>query len=183
MLGEYHMEEWRDIKHYEGYYQVSNLGNVRSLRREVRCGKGTRILESQIKRPVINGSGYLQVNLSKNGISSFPYVHKLVAEAFIGNPDNHTEVNHIDHNKLNCRSENLEWCTRQENMIALAEFVGNRQIRFFCDCGREVSKENNRCSKCSRESRRLVKNRPSVDELTKKTKTRELFCCRKRVRG
>ena len=100
-------ENWKDIFGYDGAYQVSSLGRVRSLK----FGK-TRVLRS-----VKLKSGYLFVNLSKNGKEKMAYIHQLVARHFIEN-DNifNTEVNHIDECKQNNRVSNLEWCDRQYNM-------------------------------------------------------------------
>lgn len=161
------MEVWKDIKDYEGYYQVSNLGNIRSLTREVRNNLGTNTVFGQKISPFMNQSGYLQVALSKEGNRERPYVHRLVAEAFISNPRNLSEVNHIDHNKLNCSVENLEWCTRKENMIASAIFYGVRKEKYFCSCGNEVVKKGNKCNFCATRDSRVVKERPSPQELKK----------------
>lgn len=95
-------EEWKDILGYEGKYEVSNLGNVRNA-------KTNSILCKSIDR-------YCGVKLSKNNIKKFKSIHRLVAESFIPNPNNLPQVNHIDGNKLNNCVNNLEWCTRSENM-------------------------------------------------------------------
>ena len=100
-------EIWKDIKGFEGKYQVSNLGNVKSL--NYNRTKKERILTPK-KR-----SGYLIVTLSKKGIHKDFLIHRLVAQAFIEKPENLPEVNHIDENKLNNRVENLEWCDRKYN--------------------------------------------------------------------
>lgn len=113
------MEEiWRDIVDYEGLYQVSNLGRVRSLDRYVKTTPNgietTRLHKGKILTPKINR--YAQVALSKNGVPSYHYIHRLVAIAFIPNPDNKPEVNHINGlEKLNNCVDNLEWATRKEN--------------------------------------------------------------------
>ena len=101
------MEEiWRDIDGYEGLYQVSNKGRVKSLK----WGK------ERILRPRDNGRGYLRVQLTKENTSKHIRVHRLVARAFIPNPHNLPEINHIDENKKNNSVENLEWCDRRYNV-------------------------------------------------------------------
>lgn len=99
-------EEWKPIKGYEGIYEVSNMGRVKSLHRS----QG-RILKQDTK-----DNGYIQVSLNKDGVQSKKHVHRLVATAFIPNPHNKSEVNHIDGNKENNNADNLEWCTREYNM-------------------------------------------------------------------
>ena len=103
------MEEWRDIKGYEGKYQVSNLGRVKSLKN---CKGNCR--EKILKlRP--NKNGYIRIELYIYGKNKKFPVHRLVAAAFIPNPDNYKEVNHKDEDKTNNRVDNLEWCTRKYN--------------------------------------------------------------------
>ena len=96
-------EIWKDIKNYEGLYQVSNLGRVKSL-------YYNKILQNAVQK-----DGYFQVSLSKNGIQKMYLVHRLVAEAFLPNPHNYPCVNHKDENPLNNNVENLEWCTYEYN--------------------------------------------------------------------
>lgn len=111
------IEEWRDIKGYEGLYQISNLGRVKSLNRVVICSNGTshKIKEKILKNGYMT-SGYLFVVLRKDDKSKNHSIHRLVAKAFIPNPKNCTDVNHIDGNKQNNCLYNLEWCTRSENL-------------------------------------------------------------------
>lgn len=102
------MEIWKDIKNYEGLYQVSNLGNIRSFPR-----RGTR---GKILSPGFTKKGYLQVSLVKNG-KGHPYrVHQLVGKNFIENPQKKEQINHKNGIKTDNRVENLEWCTNSENM-------------------------------------------------------------------
>lgn len=94
------VEFWKDINDYEGLYQVSNLGRVKSLTRILKDG---RKWEEKIIKPGNNGHGYLQVNLHKNGKQKNFFIHRLVAEAFIPNPDNLPYVNHKDEDKTKDR--------------------------------------------------------------------------------
>lgn len=105
------MEEWRDIPGYEGLYQVSNTGHVKSLDRK--CGNNHIYKSRMITERVKNH--YLQVQLYKNSQMKNCNVHRLVALAFIPNPENKPTVNHIDENKLNNSVDNLEWATHKEN--------------------------------------------------------------------
>jgi hypothetical protein len=107
------MEKWKDIKGYEGYYQVSNLGNVKSLDRVVWNGKVFHKRIGKILKP--KGDRYYELCLTKQGKLKKVYIHRLVAQAFIPNPNNKAEVNHMDGNKVNNHISNLEWCTSKEN--------------------------------------------------------------------
>lgn len=110
------IEIWKDYKDYEGLYMVSNWGRAKSLDTYIKDRNGTvRFCKGRILKPVIVGRGYLKVNLYKNNKQKQYYVHRLVAEAFIPNPENLPEVNHKDENKLNNNAENLEWCDREYN--------------------------------------------------------------------
>ena len=101
-------EIWKDIKGFEGKYQISNLGRVKSLQRN---GRPERILRLNL----IKGYAYTTLSNGSRGNKKKLKVHRLVAEAFIPNPHNKSEVNHIDGDKRNCKVENLEWVTHQEN--------------------------------------------------------------------
>lgn len=113
------MEEiWKDIKGYEGSYQASNLGNIKSLERMVQGKIGMRICNERILKILIGKRGYYTVNLGNGtGRCAIKTVHRLVAIAFIPNPENRPCVNHIDGNKLNNNINNIEWCTYSENNI------------------------------------------------------------------
>lgn len=99
------IEEWRPIEGYEDLYMISNLGNVKII-------KNNKIRKLQQKN-----NGYLQLILNKNSVQKHHYVHRLVAQAFIPNPENLPCVNHIDHDRTNNRVDNLEWCTYDYNNI------------------------------------------------------------------
>jgi len=111
------IEIWKDIEGYEDLYQVSNIGRVRSLDRDVpyRCGS-FRHIKGVIKKPYYNTvNGYVYVHLQKEGKDKSCSIHRLVASAFIPNPDSKAEVNHIDFDKTNNHVENLEWTSPKEN--------------------------------------------------------------------
>lgn len=101
------MEEWKDIDGYDGVYQVSSEGRVRSFQ----CNK-CKILNCHI----VVKTKHLKIGLYKDKKRKHYYVHKLVAKAFLPNPNSYTEVNHKDENPLNNNVENLEWCTHRYNM-------------------------------------------------------------------
>lgn len=108
------IEIWKDIEGYEGMYQVSSMGRVRSLDR-VKPNSGGQIAKGSLKKFGDNGNGYKTVNLYKNNKSCMKYVHRLVASAFIPNPNKFPIINHKDEDKSNNRHDNLEWCTQKYN--------------------------------------------------------------------
>ena len=105
-------EEWRDIEDYVGLYQVSNFGRVRSLGIRNKNANNERI---KLLKLSIVGIGYNMITLC-NGKLKRKLVHRLVAQAFIPNPNNYPIINHIDGNKLNNHVSNLEWCTQKQNV-------------------------------------------------------------------
>ena len=108
-------EEWKDIKGFEGWYQVSNLGEVRSIERQINNNGTLQTYKSHILKPSITKKGYFYVILYKNSKGTHKYIHRLVAEYFIDNPDRLQQVNHIDGYKTNNLVDNLEWCNNSEN--------------------------------------------------------------------
>ena len=113
-------EIWKPIKDYEGLYEISNFGNVKILARNYTrynyLTKRYNIIKvkEKITQGTING-GYRRICLTKNKVEKNKHIHKLVAEAFIPNPNNYSYVNHIDGNKQNNYIDNLEWCTLYQN--------------------------------------------------------------------
>lgn len=99
-------EEWRDVENYEGKYQISNLGRLRSFARSV---------EPLIFAPHYDKDGYIMYGLRRNGKIYTKKAHRLVASAFIPNKDNLPQINHIDEDKTNNRVSNLEWCSHLYN--------------------------------------------------------------------
>jgi len=97
------IEVWKDIPDYEGLYQISDLGRVKSLKRNI------------ILKPFFTANGYYQVTLFKNGKNHSKQIHRLVGENFIKKAGNKNEINHIDGNKQNNCITNLEWCTSSYN--------------------------------------------------------------------
>lgn len=105
-------EVWKDIKGYEGIYQVSNMGNVKRLDCSVFVkGKGYRHLKARNTKQHLDHHGYKKVHLWKNNKDKPFFVHRLVAMAFLDNPNNYPQINHKDENKENNEITNLEWCT------------------------------------------------------------------------
>ena len=121
-------EIWKDIPEYEGLYQVSNSGKVKSIshRAKNNINGGERLTRGRILSQCKTPNGYLQVQLSKNEKREKKYVHRLVASTFLSNASNFSDVNHIDGNKNNNAVENLEWCSHRNNQIHM---VKNRMTR------------------------------------------------------
>lgn len=103
------MQVWKQVKGYEGLYEVSNFGNVKSL---ARFGTKGKIMNARD-----NGKGYYRIKLTKNNKEKMMMLHRIIAEAFIPNVENKRCVNHINGIKTDNRIENLEWCTHSENRI------------------------------------------------------------------
>ena len=110
-------EEWRDVVGWEDFYMVSSFGRIMSKSKVVRCGNGTRTLKPQLKRIKVRDNGYCEVGLTNLDNRKFALVHRLVAEAFIQNPQNKPLIDHLDRNRQNNNISNLRWCTMSENML------------------------------------------------------------------
>lgn len=112
-------EIWKSLKgivEYGDYYEVSNLGRVRSIDRRVNSRNGKRLVKGKILKQQVDKYGYMRVHCYMNNKSKQYQVHRLVALSFISNPDNKPQVNHKDGNKQNNRVDNLEWSTNKENV-------------------------------------------------------------------
>lgn len=116
-------EIWKPVVGYENRYQVSNLGNIKSLNY-----RGTSV--PGLLKPVKLKLGYLQISTWADGKQYNATIHRLVAEAFIPNPENKPCINHIDGNKLNNRVENLEWCTDSENKVHSYREIKSDKVRY-----------------------------------------------------
>lgn len=135
-------EVWKDIKEFEGFYQISNLGRVRSLDREVKRSEEIMKVKGKIIKAHLNTKGYKVVDLYKDGKRKHKHVHYLIAKAFIPNPDNKSFIDHIDTNKTNNNISNLRWCTHKENM--------NNEITL------KKQKESQKGKKLSEETKRKI---------------------------
>lgn len=140
------MEEWRTIIGYDGLYEVSNYGNVRSVQRKVKTKGGAirnspgRLLMQKVAR-----NGYKQVHLMKENVGRWYLVHRLVAIAFVPNQANLPQVNHKDENKQNNRCDNLEWVTASHNCRyghRNDKMVAERSKKVECIIGNDVKTYN-----------------------------------------
>lgn len=110
------IEFWKDVIGFEGLFMVSNLGRVKGVERTIKVARrGFRLVRESIFKCAPNNSGYLTATLSKGGKSKSVFVHRLVAETFIVNPNLLSEVNHINGNKQDNRAVNLEWISHSGN--------------------------------------------------------------------
>ena len=172
------MEEWRPIKDYEGLYEVSNMGRVRSLDRIIIDSKGRKHpFEGKIMKLQLDRYGYLYISLNKDGKRKFK-VHRLVAEAFISNPEGKKHVDHINTNKEDNRVENLRWVTPKEN--------NNNELTKEHKKGCQLG-EKSVCSKCVIQispDGKLIKKYSSINEAARETgfnKKYISFCCNGKI--
>lgn len=159
-------EQWKEIKGFPKY-QISTLGNIKSLTKKKKGG---------LLVPQINQKGYYSVLLYKDGKPNSKKIHRLVAETFIPNVENKEQVNHIDGNKLNNNINNLEWCTNSENqihayknklekpryqrIIEQYDLEGNyiRTFEYIRDAGKSLNIDESSIAKCCRGKRKSAGN-------------------------
>lgn len=148
-------EIWKPIQGFEGLYEISNYGRVRSIGSYNTCKRG-------IMNPMVDSNGYLHVRLYNSGISKDIGVHRLVAIAFIPNPNNYKYVNHKDENTMNNSAANLEWCTNSYNLIysigkKIAQYSKNGELiktfNSIADASREYNIPTTNISKCCKGKR------------------------------
>lgn len=119
-------EIWKPIKNFEGYYEISNLGNVRSVDRFLKQKDHLIFRKSCLKKTRIDANGYVTVTLCKNRKSITKYIHKLLADAFLPNPENKPYIDHINTIKTDNSLSNLRWVTAKENSnnpITIQHFI------------------------------------------------------------
>lgn len=108
-------EIWKDIPEFKGYYQASSMGRIRRVGDYSNQNAKWELKSPRILKPKDNGRGYSFLTLSIDGVHYYRYIHRLVAQTFINNPNNYCEINHKDGNKKNNNIDNLEWCDRAYN--------------------------------------------------------------------
>jgi len=119
------MEIWKEIKGYNGVYFVSNLARVKSITHYLKGRIGSGKQNGRILKQQKSNKGYLRVSLSLNKVRFFTGAHRLVALAFIPNPKNKLQVNHLNGIKTDNRVENLEWATNKENQLHYLKYLKN----------------------------------------------------------
>lgn len=142
---------WKDVKGYEGYYEITETGQIRSKDRICVDSLGRRrFRKGEILKPDINACGYYRVTLAKDGKRKQRNLHRLIAEHFIPNPNNLPQINHKDGNKLNNDISNLEWVTVAENVIHAYEHGLINHVR-----GKEHPNYG-KCGSASKKARKII---------------------------
>lgn len=170
------LETWKDVVGYEGYYKVSNWGRVMSVERKVWNGKGYKTESSRILKQAYNQKGYPIVYLSKESKQKTVTVHRLVALAFIPNPLDKPQVNHIDGDKTNNLVDNLEWCTNEENQIHAVKHGLNDHSKY------KAGKKERAVAKIDTKTGEVIETYKSAADATRaigyKSKSNIGACCR-----
>jgi hypothetical protein len=151
-------EVWKDIEGYEGLYQVSNFGRVKSCEKMVvHFRGGFRKLKEKVRKLSKDSDGYLILDLHKDGVGKFKKVYRLVANAFLENNSNKSQVNHINGIKHDNKIDNLEWCTNSENQkhafsigLKLPQINNEKCVMMFNKNGSQFIMEFTSISKASK---------------------------------
>ena len=173
-------EIWKDVIGYKGFYQVSNLGRIRSLDRTVERGCSYLPIKGKVLTGHINGDGYHFIGLCKNNIRKFLAIHRIVAQAFIKNKYDKPCIDHIDGNRLNNNVENLQWCTNKENMnnpISIKRMSKSLKGRSFSKTHKEKiglanrnrTDQSKNVAKIDKTSGKTIKVYPSLGEAYRQT--------------
>jgi len=172
-------EIWKDVEGYEGYYSVSNFGAIKSHKRKITRRNGrSQTFNERICKQVNKGNNRVMVALFREGKADYRLVHRLVANAFISNPESKPQINHKDGNPLNNKLENLEWCTDKENMKhAIENGLNNRYvldleeeeeiIKKYNDSNDSVSSLSREYNVSRRTIKRIVNNERNVERMYK----------------
>ena len=161
-------EIWKDIKEYEGLYQISNLGNIKSVNKKDSLG---RKVNGKMMKPIKRKDGYLDITLHKNGEAKHFLIHKIVAKTFIKNKNNYKEINHIDENKRNNNIDNLEWCDRSYN-INYGKANKSRRKKLLNKRGKKIAQLDN--------NKQIIKIFPSLMQTVRELKLNKSHlsqCC------
>lgn len=146
-------EIWKSIPGYEEYYEVSNTGKIRSITRTIIMKNGqSRTYKGEMKSLTETNQGYLRVSLYKDNKQKTFFVHRLVAMAFLPNPNNYSIINHKDENPLNNNVDNLEWCTQEYN------------VNYGTAIERRIQKESKPIIMCDKETHEPIQEFPSIKE-------------------
>lgn len=147
---------WKPVLGYEDYYEISNEGEVRSLNRTViTTNRNSYLRKGKVMSKIQDKFGYLSVGLTLNSKTKLIKIHRLVALAFISNPENKLTVNHKDGNKLNNNVDNLEWSTYSEN----SKHAFDNGLNNILDRRYSETKENNPNSKLTQEQVKEIRNK------------------------
>lgn len=171
-------EIWKDIPEYEGLYQASSLGNIRSIDRIIydKNLKRSRNFKGKILKQNIRNDGYLFVNLSKNGINKVVKIHRIIAKTFIKNNNNYKCINHINGNKQDNNINNLEWCTYSHNIKEAYRLGLKKSI--------SIKGGKNKCSKIVNQydlDNNFIKKWYCIKDASKKLKIKDSnisLCCK-----
>ena len=167
------MEEiWKNIKGLTGY-QISNLGRVKSLAKNIVKGNIIQHRNERILTPHLNIDGYLCININYNHKNRKYFIHRLIAENFIPNPNNYPCINHKDENKLNNSISNLEWCTFKYN------------VNYGTAMQRRIEKQSKSVIQYDLQGNKIAEYKSIKDAAiaTGINKTRIAYCCKQEVGG